>query len=43
MNEVSLKILVREGLNLGTVPTFKIHNIGTVPTFKIKNIGTPFL
>ena len=35
------KILLREELNVGTVPTFKIHNIGKVPTFKMHNIGTP--
>ena len=40
-----------EGLNVGTVPTFKMHqegnvpkykthNIGTVPTFKMQNVGT---
>ena len=30
----------RECLNVGTVPTYKMHNIGTVPTFKMHNIGT---
>ena len=29
----------RECLNVGTVPTYKMHNIGTVPTFKMHNIG----
>ena len=29
-----------EELNVGTVPTFKMHNIGTVPTFKMHNVGT---
>ena len=29
-----------EGLNVGTVPTFKLHNVGTVPTFKMHNVGT---
>ena len=29
-----------EGLNVVTVPTFKMHNVGTVPTFKMHNIGT---
>ena len=32
--------LFREELNVGTVPTFKMHNIGTVPTFKMHNVGT---
>ena len=27
--------------NIGKVPTFKIHNVGTVPRFKIYNVGTP--
>ena len=26
--------------NKGTVTTFKVYNIGTVPTFKMHNIGT---
>ena len=30
----------RECLNVGTVPTYKMHNIGTVPTFKMHNVGT---
>ena len=30
-----------ECLNVGTVPTYKIHNIGTVPMFKMHKIGTP--
>ena len=30
----------REGLNVGTVPTFKVHNVGTVPTSKMHNVGT---
>ena len=30
----------REGLNVGTVPTFKMHNLRTVLTFKMHNIGT---
>ena len=29
-----------EGLNVGTVPTFKMYNVGTVPTFKMHNVGT---
>ena len=33
-------LLIREELNVGTVPTFKMHNVGTVPTFKMYNIGT---
>ena len=33
-------IIFREELNVGTVPTFKMHNIGTVPTFKMHNVGT---
>ena len=33
-------IIEREGLNLGTVPTFKVPNVGTVPTFKVHNVGT---
>ena len=31
---------VEEGLNVGTVPTFKMHNVGTVPIFKMHNVGT---
>ena len=27
-------------LNVGTVPTFKMHNVGTVPTFKMHNVVT---
>ena len=27
-------------LNVGTVPTYKMHNIGTVPTFNMHNVGT---
>ena len=27
-------------LNVGTVPTFKMHHVGTVPTFKKLNVGT---
>ena len=30
----------REELNVGTVPTFKMHIIGTVPMFKMHNVGT---
>ena len=30
----------RECLNVGTVPTYKMHNVGTVPTFKMHNVGT---
>ena len=29
-----------EGLKVGAVPTFKMHNVGTVPTFKMHNVGT---
>ena len=29
-----------ERLNVGTVPTFKMHNVGTVPTFKTHHVGT---
>ena len=29
-----------EGLNVGTVPTFKMHNVGTVPIYKMHNDGT---
>ena len=29
-----------EGLNVGTVPTFKMHNVGTDPTFKMHNVVT---
>ena len=32
--------MIREGLNVGTVPIFKMHNVGTVPTFEMYNIGT---
>ena len=28
-----------EELNVGTVPTSKVHNVGTVPKFKMYNIG----
>ena len=35
-----LTLKKRELLNLGTLPTFKMHNIGTVPTFKMHNKGT---
>ena len=31
----------RECLNVGKVPTFRIHNVGTVPTFEMHNLGTP--
>ena len=37
---MNLKLKIREELNVGTVPTFKMHNIGTVPTSKIHNVGT---
>ena len=30
----------RESLNVGTVPTFKMHHVGTVPTFKMHHVGT---
>ena len=33
-------ILRREELNIGTVPTFKMHNVGTVPMFKMHNVET---
>ena len=36
----SLRWKSLEGLNEGTVPTFKMHNVGTVPTFRMHNIGT---
>ena len=36
----SLRCTSLEGLNLGTVPTFKMHNVGTVPAFKMRNGGT---
>ena len=36
----SVQKIKREELNVGTVPTFKMHNIGTVPTFKMHNVGT---
>ena len=31
---------IRECLNVGTVPMFKMHNVGTVPTWCILNVGT---
>jgi hypothetical protein len=31
---------VRERLNVGTVPTFKMHHVGTVPTFKMHHVGS---
>ena len=37
MNKIVKK---RECLNVGTVPTYKMHNIGTVSTFRMHNIGT---
>ena len=30
----------RVPLNVGTVPTFKMHHLVTVPTFKKLNVGT---
>ena len=43
-NELSIILFIcklkRECLNVGTVPTYKMHNIGTVPTFKMHNVGT---
>ena len=33
-------LIIRKGLNTGTVPTFEMHNIVTDPTFKMHNIGT---
>ena len=38
--DYSLQKKIREWLNVGTVPTFKMHNVGTVPTYKMYNIGT---
>ena len=29
-----------EGLKVGTLPSYKMHNVGTVPTFKMHNVGT---
>ena len=37
---LSTNFLLREELNVGSVPTFKMHNIGTVPTFEMENVGT---
>ena len=34
-----IKSIKREELNVGTVPTFNMHNIGTVPTSKLHKIG----
>ena len=34
------RIPFRERLNVGTVPTYKMHLIGTVPTYKMHLIGT---
>ena len=39
-NSIILLLINWECLNVGTVPTYKMHNIGTVPTFKMHNIGT---
>ena len=36
----SLRCTSLEGLNLGTVPTFKMHNVGTLFTFKMHNVVT---
>jgi hypothetical protein len=33
-------IYVWERLNVGTVPTYKMHHEGTVPTFKMHHVGT---
>ena len=30
----------RERLNVGTVPTYKMHDVGTVPMFKMHDVGT---
>ena len=32
--------MFRKWLNIGTVPTFKMHLIGTVPTYKMHHVGT---
>ena len=37
---ISIPMYVRERLNVGTVPTFKMHHVGTVPTFKMHHVGT---
>ena len=39
-NTVCYHFYFLECLNVGTVPTYKMHNIGTVPTFKMYNVGT---
>ena len=37
---VVIEIYQLGGLDVGTVPIFKMHNVGTVPTFKMHNVGT---
>ena len=33
-----LHLFIREELNIGNVPLFKVHNIGTVPISKVHNV-----
>ena len=40
LNHAIICLILWEELNVGTVPTFKMHNIGTVPTTKMYNVGT---
>ena len=35
-----LAFFLRERLNVGTVPTDKMHPVGTVPTDKMHHVGT---
>ena len=37
---VVIEIYQLGGLDVGTVPIFKMHNVGTVPSFKMHNVGT---
>ena len=34
------RLSLRERLNVGTVPTVKMHPVGTVPTAKMHPVGT---
>ena len=34
------RISLRKRLNVGTVPTVKMHPVGTVPTVKMHPVGT---
>ena len=40
LSQLTICKLKWECLNVGTVPTYKMHNIWTVPTLKMNNVGT---